>query len=302
MRYVTVYTNGPQNVKINISNSSGTQINTRTVPVTSAGVQRIPLDFPLVVGTNYYLDAIGTTGYLYYNHDNATYPYTESGGYITITGTSPSWAGATNGWYPYIYKWEFTNGPGPCDRIPVRANILCVLPVDLVGLRVQKVGTHAKVSWESANEIGFSHYLVQRSEDGLNFETIGNVNASGTNGAIKSYQFTDPKIHTGTVYYRLIMVDKDGTTKDSDVLVLSDNTWQVLSYPNPFSESLTLSISGTSEEVNIEVTDMSGQRVEYIQHHDPAANVVLGSNLPRGVYLVKVGNASYQEVIKVQKQ
>lgn len=302
LRYVTVYAAGPQNVKINLANSSGTQINTRTVPVTSGGVHRIPLDFPLTVGTGYYLDAVGTTGNLYYNHDNATYPFTEGGGYISITGTSPSWAGPTNGWYPYLYKWEFTNGPGPCDRIPVRANILCILPVDLVGLRVQKVGTHAKVSWESANEVGFSHYLIQRSEDGVLFETIGSVNAVGTNGAVRSYQFTDPKIVSGTTYYRLIMVDKDGSTKDSDVLVLSDNSWQVLSYPNPFSESLTLSVSGTTEDVTIEVTDMSGQRVDFKENINPSNTIQIGSNLPRGVYLVKIGNNIYQEVIKVQKQ
>lgn len=302
LRYVTVYAAGPQNVRINVSNSAGTQIHTRTVPVSSAGVHRIPLDFPLTIANGYYLDAIGTTGSLYYNHDNAFYPFTESGGYISITGTSPSWVGGTNNWYPYIYRWEFTNGPGPCDRIPVRATILCVLPVDLLSLRVRKTGDWATLGWESANEINFSHYTIQRSDDGIRFESIGRVSADGSAGSIKSYQFTDSRPYKGTTYYRLLMVDIDGTTKESHVVVLSDNSWLLTSYPNPFTEGITLSISGISEAVTVEITDMSGQRVEYISSHDPSKSIELGTSYSKGMYLIKVSNSSHQEIIKVLKQ
>ncbi|MFN3404798.1 MAG: CotH kinase family protein [Cytophagaceae bacterium] len=124
---ITVFTNGPQNVTIRVLQPDKSTIRfTRTVAVTTTGESRIPLNFEFVstdVKNGYFIDAIGTTGQLRMNGSGATtaYPYL-GGGKINITGAVANW-GSINDWYPYFYKWEYSSGPGPCDRVPVVATI-----------------------------------------------------------------------------------------------------------------------------------------------------------------------------------
>lgn len=100
---VYVYANGAGNRTFELQNSAGAVISTLTVNVPTGG-SRVTLNFPLTAGTGYRLGLpTGTTINLYRNNAGATYPYTDAGGYVSITGNNAG-SGAT-GYYYYMYDW-----------------------------------------------------------------------------------------------------------------------------------------------------------------------------------------------------
>ena len=76
------------------------------------------------------------------------------------------------------------------------------------------------LNWQTTNEINVSHFNIQRSINGKNFTTIGKINASCC-----KYYFTDDKLPMTTdkltLYYRLEIVDKDGSKQYSYVMVVN---------------------------------------------------------------------------------
>jgi hypothetical protein len=127
---VTVFAVAPQNVTIRVLQpDKATVLYTKTVTLTTAGQNRIPLAFKFAaadVKNGYYMDLVGTTGALQYNGDGAAtaYPYNSSTpGYMRIAAPDASWGTPTQ-WYFYLYNWEYASSPGgPCARTPVTATV-----------------------------------------------------------------------------------------------------------------------------------------------------------------------------------
>lgn len=104
---VTVYPNSTGNVVINLVNSSGSTLQSRTRAVTSTGAQRLQVGITISPGTDYELTATGTTtGGMYRNSAGAVYPYTDAGNNVRIHETNNS-LGAS-GYYYFFYDWAIT--------------------------------------------------------------------------------------------------------------------------------------------------------------------------------------------------
>lgn len=96
------------------------------------------------------------------------------------------------------------------------------------------------LNWQTASEINNSHFEIERSFNGVDFEAIGVVNGNGTTYKISTYEFLDDlSVANGlanTVYYRLKQVDFDGKFDYSEIRVLSSeaeglHTFNI--WPNP---------------------------------------------------------------------
>jgi len=108
-------TTGPRIIELR--NSAGTVLQSATVDVTTATIQRVDLNFNVPAGTDYRLGINGTAN-MWRNNAGVTYPYTEPG-VISITGSD---AGAT--YYYYYYDWEILVGESCVSpRTPVTASI-----------------------------------------------------------------------------------------------------------------------------------------------------------------------------------
>jgi hypothetical protein len=83
-------------------------------------------------------------------------------------------------------------------------------PVTLTGFQSKKVKNTVILTWETQSEVNFSHFVLERSTDGKAFYEVAKVNASKRSGGSK-YDYTDTPDATGTNYYRLKMVDTDGS-------------------------------------------------------------------------------------------
>ncbi|WP_157975987.1 T9SS type A sorting domain-containing protein [Lewinella sp. IMCC34191] len=113
-----------------------------------------------------------------------------------------------------------------------------VLPVDMERFEVEAVADRAiQLEWEVRNETAVSGYEVHRSSDGFDWRNVGFVPGGTTEGGHHRYHFEDRLSQRGSWYYRVGLIDLDGTRRYSEVrhVLLSENPGLRL-YPNPVRE------------------------------------------------------------------
>lgn len=158
--------------------------------------------------------------------------------------------------------------------------------------------------WQSVNETNLKLYSVQRSIDGNNFISIGNVDAKGAS----SYIFTDVQLpDVSSLYYRLEILDKDGKISYSPIVsIMPNRKSSILLSPNPTYDltSLQVKSSRVKEEIQIIIFNQLGDRL--IQQNKSIFN---GENsiplnlekLQPGVYFLQVSNNFRNEILKFIK-
>jgi hypothetical protein len=179
-----------------------------------------------------------------------------------------------------------------------------VLPLDLLSFKAAKSNTNVELKWVSANEVNFSHYNVQKSNDGKTFIPFAKVKATGAG----SYETMDEKPSAGQNYYRLEMVDTDGKRKYSNIVsVTFDAKGIAMSlYPNPVQGSmLTVDMSVNNDtEFTFTVTDMAGRNRLTSQQKAVQGTNQLPldiSTLENGIYFISAKNAATQEILKTMR-
>lgn len=103
-----------------------------------------------------------------------------------------------------------------------------------------------KLIWKTVSERENDYFLVQRSQNGWDFETIGMVDGNGTTDWEMTYEFTDQAPYEGLSYYKLKQVDYDGFSEDTpvkSVQIQSDETNVVSSY-NLMGQEINENYSG----------------------------------------------------------
>lgn len=94
------------------------------------------------------------------------------------------------------------------------AGIEClVLPIELTTFECQPEGNVITINWTSATEINNDHYLLEKSVDGENFETLAIVPGKEFSSLPTSYFMPDQHPVNGNNYYRLTQVDTDGRSE-----------------------------------------------------------------------------------------
>jgi len=93
-----------------------------------------------------------------------------------------------------------------------------VASVELADFRVFPVVDHSQLEWSTNAEDNFQMFVIERSADAHVFYSVGQVNAKGS---YSQYAFTDSSPldvdNSRLYYYRLKMVDRDGTYRYSEI-------------------------------------------------------------------------------------
>lgn len=144
-----------------------------------------------------------------------------------------------------------------------------VLPVELVFLTAYGVDNEfIQVDWTTATEINNDGFEIQRSENGIDFTTIGWVEGMGNSTNINDYSFEDFEVNKDLVYYyRLKQIDFDGAFEFSNIVSASlrgDGQFSVKVYPNPNQRGDNLNIdiySDINTDATLNIYDMLGKVV-----------------------------------------
>ena len=121
-------------------------------------------------------------------------------------------------------------------------DITCVntLPVQLLSFEAQSNENSNKISWSSSQEIDLLAYDLQRSKDGIEFESIHRVMSLQNNYEQQQYQFEDYQFYPLS-YYRLVQEDMDGTEAYSNIIALERNySNTTVIRPNPFKNQMEI--------------------------------------------------------------
>ncbi|NUN09124.1 MAG: hypothetical protein HUU54_08105 [Ignavibacteriaceae bacterium] len=144
------------------------------------------------------------------------------------------------------------------------------VPVQLISFTAEKQAGGVLLKWLTVCEVNNKGFVIERSFDGENFESIGFLEGSGTSTTACEYSFIDEKEFQFTVYYRLKQTDFDGGFKYSEVVPVSaaeGNAEFVLlqNYPNPFVEFTNIIFSIPSKGlVSISMFNSLGEEVRRI--------------------------------------
>ncbi|WP_291044897.1 T9SS type A sorting domain-containing protein [Dyadobacter sp. 50-39] len=108
------------------------------------------------------------------------------------------------------------------------------LPVTITSFTAKREGSVVCLRWTTASEINSDRFEIEKSPDGKNWTTIGDILCKKKEEADTDYLFNDTANMTATVYYRLKMIDRDGTFAYSRICVVSFDGNDLVAFPNPF--------------------------------------------------------------------
>lgn len=144
-----------------------------------------------------------------------------------------------------------------------------ILPVELVSFTAyhERAQNRNTLVWTTASEKNADRFEIEKSADGKKWDYAGEQSASGNSTQPVSYSFHDYSPWSGDNYYRLKMIDEDGTFEYSRMISVSvkQETTQgfVAIYPNPVEDVLTVVIQAeTASKSHLNISGASGQIVK----------------------------------------
>jgi len=165
--------------------------------------------------------------------------------------------------------------------------VTSVLPVRLLDFSGRKQTQGVSLSWNTASEENFRHFIVEHSQDGIHFNAVGTVLGKGNAAAKSDYQFWHRQPVQGANYYRLRQVDRDGSFAYSKVVNVDWSGKPLLSvYPNPTKDLLY--VSGLQKGDQIQIIDFAGKVLQTLLSAGESMNVNVRS-LPTGTYILRAG-------------
>ena len=203
---------------------------------------------------------------------------------------------------------ELRNGCKDTAYTPVYSSQ--TLPVTLVSFKANLNNSKVDLTWTTEAEINFNHFEVERSFDAFEFRNIATVFAAGNVNTKMNYKYADniTDINRNLIYYRLKMVDKDGSFKYSEVRVIriskQSESLNILTYPNPVANEVRVTIPNTwqNKELKYQIFNSNGQLVmTKINTNASQTEIFNINNLTQGFYILFVKNgeeSAQQKIIK----
>ena len=147
--------------------------------------------------------------------------------------------------------------------------------------------------WETESETNADGFVVERSLDGRKWEAIDKLSARGSVDSRAEYRTKDLKPEAGYNYYRLKMLDLDGTFEYSPLRSVFSLVRDrgLTTYPNPVDRELFITTDRLLEDVRMEIFSMTGESV-YFERMD-----YLAQNASTSILLPQLASGAYNVVV-----
>ncbi|MES2555471.1 MAG: hypothetical protein V4604_04930 [Bacteroidota bacterium] len=194
-----------------------------------------------------------TTGDLQGDGADLTYVFTEYTAAMAGTGTLLD------------LRVTFSSNNGATEEMAVdnlRVFYLTALPVELTDFNSLCANDTETITWNAESEINFDHYTLEQSTDLVEYTSLAEIPSKSTGGGPAEYAYTlHPNASNQQLYYRLGMVDLDGTTEYSAPIAAkncasSPSNEALLGY---FFQDDQLILNLKHSEVEIELFSLLGQ-------------------------------------------
>ncbi len=185
------------------------------------------------------------------------------------------------------------------------------LPLELLSFGAMLKKTTVELNWITLWEKNLSHFEIERSLDGRTFQQAGLVFGVGNSDFKSSYSFKNniSELAAPIIYYRLKLVDQDGSYGYSDIRAIrisnsKNEVMTVMAYPNPVVNEVKITIpdSWQGTEVKYDLFNANGRVVKSIRSAKASQTEMINmSDLGRGFYVLKASNGTevaQQKIIK----
>ena len=247
-----------------------------------------------------------TTDYSVSNSPATGISYNWSFGSGSTPATSTS-ATPTTKWSSTGTKnMSVTISNGSCLVATLSTSVLVTgsLPVTFTSFTGIIKDNKTALTWTTVNEVNNSHFVVECSTNGRNYDSVGRVQAGSSTS--NTYSFNENNTNA-TSYYRLKQVDFNGAYIYSSVITLKNtgSNKEMTVYPTQASSIINYVVSSEKPAtVTVQVYTITGQPVISQQ-----ATLVQGLNvrsvnvskLVKGAYFLKVqidGNNTAKQFLK----
>lgn len=171
-----------------------------------------------------------------------------------------------------------------------------IIPVKLVSFTGVSLTKSNRLDWKVADQSNMKNYVLQRSSGGSSWSDIATLIANEANSF--QYRYTDESPLKGDNYYRLKMVDQDGSFEYSNIVKLKNSFYFMRISPQPVQGVATLETNNLNllntnavlmNELGVVVRRLNINALPY------KLNV---TDLPAGLYLLKLQDNTVLRIIK----
>jgi hypothetical protein len=171
-----------------------------------------------------------------------------------------------------------------------------VLPVTFLSFDATKSDDDdADLLWNVESESNISNYVIERSYDGMNYESIGSIDVQHTSDTVKTYKYLDRGGLKKATYYRISSIDFDGNASCSEVRYLESNFSETSLFPNPSADFLE--VSSVIELYESIITDLNGKIIDrhYLESGSKSDHYSI-EQFPDGKYFLWINTSKGTEV------
>lgn len=176
------------------------------------------------------------------------------------------------------------------------------LPIDLAFFKADVLEKNVLLSWQTNAEQNSDFFIVEHSTDNINWLSIGEQKAAMNSRQVIDYQLLHANPNIGKNFYRLQMIDQDGSNEYSEIRTVNFKKGQniLAIYPNPYSTEFMIEAEFVQTgNARLEVSDILGRVVaEQILNTEYGMQKITLNNLSdltNGTYLLRIfaGNEVY---------
>lgn len=158
------------------------------------------------------------------------------------------------------------------------------LPIELIDFKASLVDDVVEVIWTTATEINNDFFTLERSQNAITWDKIGEIDGAGNSSRVLDYFYVDANPLAEISYYRLKQTDFDGQFSYSEAVSVFNPKSSVIIYPNPATNWMV--VDGFSEPVDVRILNLSGMEISTVKHYEGARIDI--SFLGNGLYIVEV--------------
>jgi hypothetical protein len=184
----------------------------------------------------------------------------ENAGQSAITGTSPGnvTSNTVSAFSTFTFGSLSSGSPLPIVLLEFNANANDDQQVDL--------------TWATATETNNDFFRIERTTDGVSFETVAMVDGSGNSTQNLNYATIDAHPYSGVSYYRLAQIDFNGMQSYSEIIAVNIESTEVIGtefsfgvYPNPGNgQDIHLVLNAAKgQELAVSIIDAFGKEFAY---------------------------------------
>jgi hypothetical protein len=166
-----------------------------------------------------------------------------------------------------------------------------VTPLRFLSFSGEKINRTTALQWTTDNEVNTSHFEIERSKNGVAFNSIGRVNSVNSSG-VHRYSFTDIAPVEGINFYRLKQVDRDGRISYTTIIKILHNSFgQVISlHPNPATNFVNIDFVSKRSLLLVSIFDAQGRQVLQTSLTNQGIIKLNISKLAKGSYIIQISD------------